>query len=72
MKIEIPGYRPSIIDNELYLFLDDFRAFRHKFRHSYSFELDWEKEKAIGAKFDKTETLFRKQIMHFLCQLNQI
>ena len=43
MKVAVKGYRPSVIDAELYFLLDDFRAFRHKFRYSYGFELDWEK-----------------------------
>mgnify|MGYP001821978684 CR=1 FL=1 len=33
-----------LIDDDLYRLFDDFRAFRHKFRHLYSFELDWERE----------------------------
>jgi len=41
MKLEVPGFRPRVIDDSLYRLLDDFRAFRHKFRHSYAFELDW-------------------------------
>jgi hypothetical protein len=43
MKIEVAGYRPNVIDNELYLLLDDFRAFRHKFRHTYAFEFPSQK-----------------------------
>jgi hypothetical protein len=34
MKLEIAGYRPSVIDEELYRLLDDFRGFRHVFRHN--------------------------------------
>lgn len=40
MKLSIEGYRPAVIDEELYLLLEDFRGFRHVFRHSYSFEPD--------------------------------
>ena len=43
MKLVIPGYRPAMIDDGLYRLLDDFRAFRHIFRHSYSFDLDWKR-----------------------------
>ena len=66
MKMEILGFRPSVINKELYLLLDDFRAFRYKFRHSYSFELEWEKEKAVAEKLRKTDALFQKQIRCFM------
>jgi len=72
MKMEISGFRPAAIDNKLYLLLDDFRSFRHKFRHSYSFELEWEKERAVALKFYETQTLLEKQIHHFLKTLDNI
>ena len=72
MKIEINGFRHRVIDEELYLLLDDFRAFRHKFRHSYSFELDWEKEQIVARKLPKTLSLLRGQIKLFLQSLDQI
>jgi hypothetical protein len=43
MKLAVPGFRPAVIDDELFTVLDDFRGFRHKFRHAYTFELDWDK-----------------------------
>ena len=72
MKLVIPGYRPAVIDEELYCLLDDFRAFRHKFRHSYVFELDWQKERLVAEKFVHTAGLFRSQIQEFLMRLAQI
>lgn len=72
MKMEISGYRPSVIDKELYRLLDDFRAFRHKFRHTYGFELDWEKEKIVARKLLRTKALLEIQIKAFLDQLNKI
>jgi len=72
MKIEVSGFRPKVIDEELYRLLDDFRGFRHKFRHSYSFELDWEKERLAAQKFPLTASLFKKQIATFIQNLDQI
>lgn len=72
MKVEVKGYRPAVIDNELFYMLDDFRAFRHKFRHSYSFELDWEKESLLVNKFENTAGLFKRQIQAFLDILDGI
>ncbi len=72
MKVDIAGFRPRVIDKDLFLLLDDFRAFRHKFRHSYSFELDWEKEKLVAQKLPRTARLFGDQIHRFLEQLDAI
>lgn len=72
MKIEIPQFRPRVIDDKLYLMLDDFRSFRHKFRHTYAFELDWERERLVAEKLLKTAEMFKRQIQDFLKQLDQI
>ncbi|EFK11263.1 putative toxin-antitoxin system, antitoxin component [delta proteobacterium NaphS2] len=72
MKLSIPGYRPAVIDEELYRLLNDFRAFRHIFRHSYSFELDWEKERLVAKKLQAATKMFRRQIGRFLTALEDI
>lgn len=72
MKLDIPGYRPAVIDEELFRLLDDFRGFRHKFRHIYGFELDWEKERIVAVKFPYTAPLFRRKVKKFLEHLEQI
>ena len=72
MTIEVRGYRPAVIDDELYCLLDDFRAFRHKFRHSYAFELDWEKERMVAGKLVNTSRLFTEQIQQFLTELDAL
>jgi len=72
MKISVNGYRPPVINAELFLLLDDFRAFRHKFRHSYGFELDWEKESLLVNKFERTKKLFKTQITLFIKELDRI
>jgi hypothetical protein len=72
MKVRVEGYRPPVIDPELYYLLDDCRAFRHKFRHSYGFELDWEKESLLVNKFEYTVKLFKIQIQSFIKELDKI
>ncbi len=72
MKLKISGYRPAVIDGELYILLNDFRAFRHKFRHSYAFELDWEKEQTVALKFELATELLHKQVTVFLDKLLEI
>ena len=72
MKYKVEGYRPRVIDDSLFQLLDDFRGFRHKFRHSYSYELDWEKEKLVAAKLPDTYKLLHRQINEFLETIDQI
>lgn len=72
MILEIDGIRPRVISDELYLILEDFLGFRHKFRHSYSFELDWDREKLVLDKFDKAFSLFNKEINRFIDLLKVI
>jgi len=72
MNLEIPGIRPQLIDDELFRLFDDFRAFRHKFRHLYSFELDWERECFVARKFPVTVKKFKEQVTDFLKKLENI
>ena len=72
MKMEIPGYRPKVINDELYIILDDFRAFRHKFRHTYAFELDWEREQIVARKLLPASEMLKKQVASFLDHLDDI
>lgn len=69
MKLEIPGYRPRLIDNETYEMLNEFRAFRHVFRHCYSFQLDWNREKAIAEKFPVAWESLVAQVDDFLSMM---
>ena len=63
--MEIEDIRPAVISDELYRILDDFRAFRHVFRHVYAYELEWEKEKIVADKFESAVTLFIKELTQF-------
>jgi len=69
MRLEIPGYRPAVIDAELYRLLDDFRGFRHVFRNCYSFELDWERERLVASRFRRAAMLLHVQVNGFLGQI---
>lgn len=66
MRLEIPGYRPAVIDDELYRLLDDFRGFRHVFRNCYSFELDWERERLVAGRLRRATALLQRQVNAFL------
>jgi len=72
MRLEIQGYRPAVIDEQLYRLLDDFRGFRHVFRNAYSFELDWERERLVARRFDRAAGLMQDQVRAFLARLDQL
>lgn len=72
MKLEIPGIRPALIDEELFYLLEDFRGFRHKFRYSYSFELDWVKERIIVAKFSPAFEKMKNRLDLFIDVLTRM
>lgn len=72
IKLEIEGYRPAVIDEELYLLLEGFRGFRYAFRHSYVFELDWDRERLVAAKFPRALELLREQVLSFLRRLGEL
>ena len=72
MKLSIPGFRPAVIDENLYVILNDFRGFRHIYRHSYAFELNWERERAVARLLEKTTKMLTKQIHTFLAHLDHL
>jgi hypothetical protein len=72
MRLNIEGYRPAVIDDELYRLLQDFRGFRHVFRNAYSFELDWERERLVALRFETALSLVRKQVAAFLDGLDEL
>jgi hypothetical protein len=41
MSVAIPSLRPAVLSQELAVRLDEYRRFRHAFRHMYFFDLDW-------------------------------
>jgi hypothetical protein len=69
MTLDIEGYRPRVIDQDLYLLLQDFKGFRHVFRHTYAFELDWERERLVAGRFRQAAQLLHKQVEAFMDRL---
>ena len=67
--LEINSYRPRLVDDQPYQLLDDSQGFRHKFRHSYGFELDWDRLHLIARKLEKTATVFHIQPEAFMERL---
>lgn len=69
MKIPIEGIRPALLSEESYKLLDSLRAFRHVFRHTYSYELDPKKLALVVEDALKLRALYQGEIDRFLEQL---
>ena len=72
LKRRSRGSGPRVIDDELHATLDDFRGFRHRFRHGYSFELDWQRERLVAAKLVDAHAALASQVTHFLARLDAL
>ena len=73
MTIEIPDIRPSIISRDLAEELDEYRRFRHMFRHAYGSELRWRKMEPLAKGIDSiTKVLMARifEFMHFIEKLS--
>ena len=71
MRISIEGVRPALLSEESYRLLDSLRAFRHFFRHAYSYELDPRKVALVVEDALKLRELYQQEIEHFLEQFQQ-
>ena len=50
MAMEIPTIRPPVLSAPSAILLDELRAFRHVFRHSYNYTLDPERVSSLRQK----------------------
>lgn len=60
--------RDMVIDDNVHKLLEKYLAFRHFFRHSYGFILDWEELKPLCHGVHDVFILFRKEILRFIGQ----
>lgn len=61
--------RPAVIDRTLATRLQDYLRFRHLFRHSYGFDLEWEKCRGLAEGMMETLETLQAQLMAFLRSL---
>lgn len=71
MSISIKGIRPNLISEESLNLLSELRAFRHFFRHAYTYELDANKVKLVLEKALKLKEIFRKDLDNFISTLKK-
>ena len=66
MFISIEGIRPAFVSEESHKLLDSLRAFRHFFRHAYTYELDPKKVNLVLEDALKLKSLYLEDIKIFL------
>lgn len=66
MTIEIDGVRPRVISPEMAEELDDYRKFRHLFRHAYAGELRWKKMGHLAENAGAIYTLVETSLKGFV------
>ena len=66
MARERPGIRPAVLQEALWLRLQDYLAFRHFFRHAYGYTLEWAKLHPLVVGMSATLTDVQEQLRTFL------
>lgn len=66
MSIPIEGIRPALLSDEAYRLLDNLRAFRHFFRHAYSYEIELKRVKIVLEDALRLKDLYRKLALDFI------
>ena len=61
----LPGVRPAILNEALWLSLQDYLAFRHFFRHAYGYTLDWAKLCPLVMGLSATQSNLQSQLRTF-------
>ena len=56
----------SILKQELFQDLKEFLGFRHVFRHSYGYEMDWERIKPLFSKMPCVWSSIKESILNNL------
>ncbi len=71
MTEQIPTIRPALFSQESFPLLDELRAFRHWFRHAYSYEVEPDKLGIVVTKANKLRDTYKTDIQRFLQQLSE-
>lgn len=66
MARPIPEVRPAVISAETLRLIDEYRRFRHRVRHAYSEELDWDRMERLVADLPRAVEGFRREIGSFV------
>lgn len=69
MESQIDGKRPAVVEHQLALRLHDYLRFRHLFRHTYGYELEWDKLHALVERLETTKNSLDQQLAKFILAL---
>jgi hypothetical protein len=69
MESPIEGKRPAVLEHQLAVRLLDYLRFRHLFRHTYGYELEWDKLQALVERLETTKTSLGQQLDAFVLRL---
>lgn len=69
MAQQRPGLRPPIIDEDLWLRLQEYLQFRHFFRHAYAYILEWPKLHPLVSGMSETLMELQVQLERFFDEL---
>lgn len=69
MAHEQPGVRPAVLDEDLWLRLQDYLEFRHFFRHAYGYSLEWPRLAPLVEGMERTLADLERRLAAFLAAL---
>ena len=69
MTYTIEGVRPALLSHDSFMLLDNLRAFRHFFRHAYSYDLDERKVRIVLEDAIKLRILYARDVQTFMQNL---
>lgn len=72
MSLELPGLRPAVIRTTVRDDLDDYRSFRHRIRHVYTYHIDPAKVAALVDHLPDVWAVVKEDLEHFLTFLDAV
>jgi hypothetical protein len=69
MTLTVEGVRPAFLSKNSFALLDNLRAFRHLFRHAYSYDLDERKLRIVLEDVEKLRYLYQHESHDFISKL---
>ncbi len=66
---EVHGIRSALLDSGLLATLDEYRRFRHAFRHMYFFDLRWDRMRALVEGVETTRLALEAALQKLLASL---
>lgn len=70
MTLNIPGFRPALLNEETASLIDELRSFRHVFRNLYQIGIKPEKVMAVQSLVPEAVERFREAVEEYINRLN--